>query len=101
MPEDPALLVGAAILTNPVFAEAILSIGLLYLGYKECIALALWSSCAHMTRLAFVPNAIIYAEVCVTWENKTIFLNRLGRPDPIEASFDGSGFPQQTGGTSP
>lgn len=33
--------------------------------------------------------------------NKTIFLNRLRRPDPAEASFDDSDFPQQTSGTSP
>jgi hypothetical protein len=60
IPEDPALLVGAAILTNSPFTKAILSIGLFYLGYRECITLALWSSCAHMTGLAFVSNAIIY-----------------------------------------
>jgi hypothetical protein len=55
MPEDPALLVGAAILTSPVFTKVILSIEPLCLGYGEWIALALWSSCAHMTGLAFVP----------------------------------------------
>jgi hypothetical protein len=54
-PEDPALLVGTAILTSPVFTKATLSIGLLHLGYRGCIALALWSSCAHITGLAFVP----------------------------------------------
>jgi hypothetical protein len=43
----------------------------------------------------------IYAEVCVTRGNKTIFLNRLGRPNPVEASFDDSDFPRQTDGTSP
>jgi len=61
----PALLVGAAILTSLVFAKAILSIGLLYLGCRECIALALWSSFVHM-----IPNAIICVEVYVTWETK-------------------------------
>ena len=101
IPEDPALLVGAAILTSPVYTKAILSIGFLYLGYRGCIALALWSSCAHMTGLVFVPNAIIYAEVCVTRGNKPMFLNRLDRPDLVGESFDDSDFPQQSGGTSP
>jgi hypothetical protein len=95
--EDLALLVGAAILTSSVFTKAILSVGFLCLGYRECIALALWSSRAHMTGLAVGSNAITYVEVCVTWENKTIFLNRLGRPGPVEASFDSLDFTAPTG----
>ena len=43
----------------------------------------------------------IYAEVCVTRGNNPIFPNRPGRPNSVEASFDDSDFPQQTGGTSP
>jgi hypothetical protein len=93
IPEDPALLIGAAILASLVLKKAFLSIGLLYLWYKGMHSVgALEFFCAYN------PNAII----CVgTWETKTIFLNRQRRPDSAEASFDGSDFPQQAGGTSP
>jgi hypothetical protein len=54
---------------------------------------------AYLFGLAFVPNALIYVEGCVPWENITIFLNTLGRSGVVEARFEGTEFPQQMSGT--
>jgi hypothetical protein len=54
---------------------------------------------AYLFGLAFVPNALIYVEGCVPWENVTIFLNTLGRSGVVEACFEGTDFPQQMSST--
>ena len=54
---------------------------------------------AYLFGLAFVPNALIYVEGHVPWENITIFLNTLGRSGVVEAHFEGADFPQQMSGT--
>jgi hypothetical protein len=54
---------------------------------------------AYLFELAFVPNALIYVEGCVPWENITIFVNTLGRSGLVEARFEGTEFPQQMSGT--
>jgi hypothetical protein len=54
---------------------------------------------AYLFGLAFVPNALIYVEGHVPWENIAIFLNTLGRSGVVEAHFEGADFPQQMSGT--
>ena len=54
---------------------------------------------AYLFGLAFVPNALIYVEGNVPWENITIFLNTLGRSGVVDARFEGIDFPQQMSGT--
>jgi hypothetical protein len=54
---------------------------------------------AYLFGLAFVPNALIYVEGCIPWENITIFLNTLGRSSVVKARFEGDDFPQQLSGT--
>jgi hypothetical protein len=54
---------------------------------------------AYLFGLAFVPNALIYVEGHVPWENIAIFLNTLGRSGVVEAHFEDADFPQQMSGT--
>ena len=54
---------------------------------------------AYLFGLAFVPNAVIYVEGWLPWENIVIFLNTLGRSGVVEARFEGAEFPQQMSGT--
>ena len=54
---------------------------------------------AYLYGLAFLPNALIYVEGHVPWENITVFLNTLGRSGVVEAHFEGEDFPQQMSGT--
>jgi hypothetical protein len=56
---------------------------------------------AYLYGLAFVPNALIYIERFIPWENITIFLNTLGRSGVVESRFEGTDFPQQMSGTWP
>ena len=54
---------------------------------------------AYLFSLAFVPNALIYVEGWLPWENIVIFLNTLGRSDVVEAHFESAEFPKQMSGT--
>jgi hypothetical protein len=54
---------------------------------------------AYLFGLAFVPNALIYIEGCIPWEDITIFLNTLGRSGVVNARFEGKDFPQYLSGT--
>lgn len=54
---------------------------------------------AYLFGLAFVPNALIYVEDHIPWENIANFLNTLGRSGVVEAHFEGADFPQQMSGT--
>jgi hypothetical protein len=54
---------------------------------------------AYLFGLAFVPNALVYIERFIPWENITIFLNTLGRSGVVESRFEGTDFPQQMSGT--
>jgi hypothetical protein len=54
---------------------------------------------AYLFGLAFVPNALLYIEGCIPWENITVFLNTLGRSGVVESRFEGVDFPQQMSGT--
>jgi len=54
---------------------------------------------AYLFGLAFIPDALIYVDGCVPWENITIFVNTLGRSGVVEAHFEGTEFPQQMSGT--
>ena len=50
---------------------------------------------AYLFGLAFVPNALIYIENHVPWEDITMFLNTLGRADVVASQFEGTEFPQR------
>jgi hypothetical protein len=54
---------------------------------------------AYLFGLAFIPNALLYVEGCIPWENITIFLNTLGRSGVVESRFESEDFPQQLSGT--
>jgi hypothetical protein len=54
---------------------------------------------AYLFGLAFVRNALTYAEGCVPWEEIAIFLNTLGRSGVAEARFEGTDFPRRMSGT--
>jgi hypothetical protein len=54
---------------------------------------------AYLFGLAFVPNALIYIENHVPWEDITIFLNTLGRADVVASQFERTEFPQRMSGT--
>jgi hypothetical protein len=54
---------------------------------------------AYLFGLAFIPNALLYVEGCIPWENITIFLNTLGRSGVVESRFESEDFPQQLNGT--
>ena len=54
----------------------------------------------YLFGLSLVPNALLYVEGCVPWEDIAIFLNGLiGRSDVVDAGFEGDEFPQQLSGT--
>jgi hypothetical protein len=52
----------------------------------------------YLFGLAFVPNALMFVEGWLLWENIVISLNTLGREGVIEARFEGAEFPQQISG---
>jgi hypothetical protein len=54
---------------------------------------------AYLFGLAFIPNALLYVEGCIPWENITIFLNTLGRSGVVESRFESEDFPQQLSGS--
>ena len=54
---------------------------------------------AYLFGLAFVPNALIYIENHIPWEDITIFLNTLGRAGVVASQFEGTEFPQHMSGT--
>jgi hypothetical protein len=54
---------------------------------------------AYLFGLAFVSNALTYAEGCVPWEKITIFFNTLGGSGVVGACFEDTDFPQQMSGT--
>jgi hypothetical protein len=54
---------------------------------------------AYLFGLAFIPNALLYVEGCIPWENITVFLNTLGRSGVVESRFESEDFPQQLSGT--
>jgi hypothetical protein len=54
---------------------------------------------AYLFALAFVPNALIYVEGHIPWEDISIFLNTLGRSGVVASRFEGTDFPQQMSGT--
>jgi hypothetical protein len=54
---------------------------------------------AYLFSLTFVPDALIYMEGYVPWEDITIFLNTLGRSGVVDDCFEGKDFPQNSSGT--
>jgi len=54
---------------------------------------------AYLFSLTFVPDALIYIEGYVPWEDITIFLNTLGRSGVVDDCFEGKDFPQNSSGT--
>jgi hypothetical protein len=50
---------------------------------------------AYLFGLAFVPEALIYVEDSVPWEDIAVFLNTLGRSGAVEARFEDREFPPQ------
>jgi hypothetical protein len=54
---------------------------------------------AYLFGLAFIPNALLYVEGCIPWEDITIFLNTLGRSGMAKSRFEVVDFPQQMSDT--
>lgn len=54
---------------------------------------------AFLYSVTFVPEALVFVEVHVSWEAIITFLNTMSRSGAVQSRFEGSAFPQPLSGT--